>query len=189
MSKKKKQSEARVDVPEGINSGGAEEHQIEDTNQISEESTPATIVEATEAEVFAGQADGQESPVAASEGDTQREEKPAQKPKISKRQLIAALVTEHLEAGDLDRKELVKLVLARLPEARKGSVETFLTDALNPRYSFYQDRVVTKSPGGKLVFADRLIPGAIAVEQAESTEAHSTEAVSTEEKQPEQPSE
>jgi hypothetical protein len=99
----------------------------------------------------------------------------------------------------MDRKSIVKLVLAEFPTVKKGGVETFLTDCLNPKYSFFKERKVTKSPDGKLIFADRLIPGIIVAEEAqkaETTEAQPTEAetptaetVPTEEVQPEQPTE
>jgi hypothetical protein len=176
------------------------EPQVESTVE-NNEIVPRTIVEATEAEVFANQTEGQEAvvegPVVASAGDTQPEEKPAPKLRINKRPYIAR-VTEILELG-MDRKSIVKLVLAEFPTVKKGGVETFLTDCLNPKYSFFKERKVTKSPDGKLIFADRLIPGIIVAEEAqkaETTEAQPTEAetptaetVPTEEVQPEQPTE
>jgi hypothetical protein len=176
------------------------EPQVESTVE-NKEIVPRTIVEATEAEVFASQMEGQEvvveGPVVASAGDTQPEEKPAPKPRINKRPYIA-MVTEHMELGDMDRKALVNLVLKEFPTVKKGGVETFLTDCLNPKYSFFKERKVIKSPDGKLIFADRLIPGIIVAEQdqqAEPTGAQGTEAetppvaVRTEGIQPEQPTE
>ncbi len=177
------------------------ELQVESTVE-NKETTPATIVEATEAEVFATQTEGQEvvveGQVAGTGSDTQPEEKAAPKPRINKRPYIA-MVTEHLELGDMDRKALVNLVLKEFPIVKKGGVETFLTDCLNPKYSFFKERKVTKSPDGKLIFADRLMPGVIVAEQdqkAETTEAQPTEAETpsaetgpTEEAQPEQATE
>ncbi len=210
MSKKTKK--AQEEVKEVTNNTDASEHQTGDTNQIAEETTPATIVEASEAQVFATQTEGQEAvvteaenqvvegpvvegPVVASEGDTKPEEKPAPKPKVNKRPYLAR-VTEILELG-MDRKALVSLVLKEFPTVKKGGIETFLTDAINPKYSFFKDRVVTKSPDGKLIFADRLVPGIIVAEQdqqAEPTEVQPAgaetppaEAVPTEGVQPEQP--
>jgi hypothetical protein len=208
MSKKTKK--AQEEVHEVTNNTDTFEHQTGDTNHMSEETSPATIVESAESVVFAVQTEGQETvdtskaenltaegQEATTEGlETQPEEKPAPKPRVNKRPYIA-MVTEHFELGDMDRKELVNLVLKEFPTVKKGGVETFLTDCLNPKYSFFKDRVVTKSPGGKLIFADRLIPGIIVAEQdrqAEQTEAQPTEAetppaeaVPTEEAQPEQP--
>jgi hypothetical protein len=204
MSKKTKK--AQEEVKEVTNNTDASEHLTGDTNHMPEETSPATIVESTEAQVFATQTEGQdavvttegegqvvEGTVVTTEGDTKPEEKPAPKPRVNKRPYIAR-VTEHLELGNMDRKELVNLVLKEFPTVKKGGVETFLTDCLNPKYSFFKDRVVTKSPDGKLIFADRLIPGIIVAGQAEQTEAQPTEAetppaeaVSTEEVRHEQP--
>jgi hypothetical protein len=216
MSKKKK---AQIAEHHEVNNEASEEqNQMEVTNNMAEEVTPATIVEASEEQVFATQtgleAEGTtetesslvESPEAATEGlETQvveqtaqpenAEETPAPKPRVNKRPYIG-VVTEHLEAGDMDRKALVSLVLKEFPAVKKGGVETFLTDTLNPKYSYFKERVVTKSPNGKLIFADRLIPGVIVAEQDEAAGAESTgaeippaEAVAPEAVQPEQAAE
>jgi len=60
------------------------------------------------------------------------------------------------------------------PEVNKNGASTFLTDALNPRYSHWKDRVVSKTADGKLIFADKIEP----VPEAQPAEA-----------QPEQPAE
>jgi hypothetical protein len=145
---------------------------------------PATIVESTEAEIFAEQTEGQEvvnttveETVAAVGGDTttQPAEQPAPKPpKVSKRPYIS-LVEEHLELGDLDKKELLALIMGQFPTISKNGASTFLTDALNPRYSHWKDRVVSKTVDGKMIFADKIEEPAPDVQTAEA--------------QPEQPAE
>lgn len=139
---------------------------------------PATIVESGEAEVFAEQAEGQEvvnvdttaeETVVAAGADTATEpvEQPAPKPpKVSKRPFIA-LVEQHLELGNLDKKELLALIMEKYPEVNKNGVSTFLTDALNPKYSHWKDRVVSKTVDGKMIFADKIEEPAPDVQTAE----------------------
>ncbi|HAM50891.1 MAG TPA: hypothetical protein DCP92_09465 [Nitrospiraceae bacterium] len=77
---------------------------------------------------------------------------------MSKRPYIS-LVEEHLELGDLDKKELLALIMEQFPTVSKTGASTFLTDALNPRYSHWkEDRVVSKTIDGKLIFADKIEP-------------------------------
>lgn len=139
---------------------------------------PATIVESGEAEVFAEQAEGQEvvnvdttaeETVVAAGADTATEpvEQPAPKPpKVSKRPFIA-LVEQHLELGNLDKKELLALIMEKYPEVNKNGASTFLTDALNPKYSHWKDRVVSKTVDGKMIFADKIEEPAPDVQTAE----------------------
>ena len=142
----------------------------ESTNQTAEETTPSTIVEASEAEIFATQGESQdavdttesegqvvEGPVAATEGEAVEKPAPAKKELVSKRPYIA-LVEAHLELGDLDKKELLALIMEQFPTVSKNGASTFLTDALNPRYSHWKDRVVSKTIDGKLIFADKIEP-------------------------------
>jgi hypothetical protein len=144
---------------------------------------PATIVESTEAEIFAEQTEGQEvvettveETVVAASADTatQPEEKPAPKPRVNRRPYIS-LVEEHLELGDLDKKELLALIMEQFPTISKNGVSTFLTDALNPKYSHWKDRVVSKTVDGKMIFADKIEEPAPDLQTAEA--------------QPEQPAE
>jgi hypothetical protein len=149
-----------------------------------QETIPATIVEGTEQQVFTDKIDGQEvvnttveETVAAAGGDTTTEpaEQPAPKPpKVSKRPFIA-LVEQHLELGNLDKKELLSLIMEKYPEVNKNGASTFLTDALNPKYSHWKDRVVSKTVDGKMIFADKIEDPAPDVQPAEA--------------QPEQPAE
>ena len=144
---------------------------------------PATIVESTETEIFAEQTEGQEVvnstvedtvAAAGTETTTQPAEQPAPKPpKVSKRPYIA-LIEQQLELGNLDKKELLALIMKQHPEVNKNGASTFLTDALNPRYSHWKDRVVSKTADGKLIFADKIEP----VPEAQPAKA-----------QPEQPAE
>ena len=158
----------------------AEENQMEVGNQITEESTPATIVEASEAEIFSAQTEDQEavvttegesqvveSPVAASEGEAVEQPSPVKKERVSKRPYIS-LVEGHLELGDLDKKELLAVITEQFPTISKNGASTFLTDALNPRYSHWKDRVVSKTIDGKLIFADKIEEPAPDVKPAEA---------------------
>ncbi len=147
----------------------SEEDQMEVTNNMGEENTPATIVEATEAEVFETQSESQEAvdagaenrvvegPVVGTEGETVEQPAPAKKERVSKRPYIS-LVEEHLELGDLDKKELLALIIEQFPTVSKNGASTFLTDALNPRYSHWKDRVISKTVDGKLIFAEKIEP-------------------------------
>ena len=175
MSKKTKKSQV-LENQESTNQT-SEGNQREDTNHISEETTPATIVEASEAEIFKPHTEVKEavvteteSPVVASEGEAVEQPAPAKKERVSKRPYIA-LVEEHLELGDLDKKELLALIMEKYPEVNKNGASTFLTDALNPRYSHWKDRVVSKTAAGKLVFADKIEPSPVeAVAPTETTQ-------------------
>jgi|GEM_PF-6915138 len=95
-----------------------------------------------------------------------KKQEPAPKPKVSKRPYIA-LIEQQLELGNLDKKELLALIMKQHPEVNKNGASTFLTDALNPRYSHWKDRVVSKTADGKLIFADKIEP----VPEAQPAEA------------------
>ena len=164
--------------------------QVEGVEQI-----PATIVEGSSEEVFPSQTEGQEgvpttesesqtvdSPVAAHEGDTQPEEKPAPKPRVNRRPYIQ-LVESHLKLGDLDRKSLLELVLKEFPAVTKGGITTFITDLKNPKYSHFKPRVAVEHPTTKkFIFADKVETQTVEVPAAEVVAA-------IEETQPEQPGE
>lgn len=204
MAKKAKKGKVESPVQESSNQT-AEENLMEVT-QAEVEMVPATIVEGSAEQVFSGQAEDQavstegESQVVdgqavASEGETsqaQSAEKPAPKPRVNKRPYIQ-FVTEHLELGDCERKDFVKLVLAEFPQVVKGGIETFLTDTLNPKYSHFKDRPVVKTAAGKMVFKDKAPVEVVApVAEAQSSEAETPVAdivVPAEEAQPEQPNE
>ncbi len=185
MSKKTKKTQP-TENQENSNQT-SEENQMEVTNNISEESAPATIVESSESEIFATQTESREavnveeaegqvvdSPAAAPGGETVEHPAPAKKERVSKRPYIS-LVEEHLELGDLDKKELLALIMGQFPTISKNGASTFLTDALNPRYSHWKDRVVSKTIDGKMIFADKIEEPAPEVQPAEA--------------QPEQPAE
>ena len=80
-----------------------------------------------------------------------------------------------MELGNLDKKELLALIMEKFPEVSKNGASTFLTDALNPKYSHWKERVVSKTVDGKLIFADKIEAPAPDVQPAEA--------------QPEQPAE
>ncbi|MGA3116947.1 MAG: hypothetical protein ABSF90_21210 [Syntrophobacteraceae bacterium] len=79
-------------------------------------------------------------------------EKP-KKPKVDRRPYILYL-TEVLEQPQ-DRKILLKTILEKWPTVSKGGCQTFLTDMLNARYTFFKDRPVIKLPDGRVVFKDQ----------------------------------
>jgi hypothetical protein len=56
-----------------------------------------------------------------------------------------------------ERQEIIDAVRAEFPTVSKGSITTFITDAKNPKYSYFKDRpVITHPETGKLIFADRV---------------------------------
>lgn len=135
----------------------------------SEEHVPPTIVEAGEEEVFPSQAEEQSDPKNAG----QTTEKPAAKPKTSKRPYID-FVRECLENGTYSRPELIAAVLEKFPTVSKGGISTFATDLRNVKYSHFRDRKVVLFQG-KLIFEDRISteiegPGPEVVPEAEPTE-------------------
>jgi hypothetical protein len=67
----------------------------------------------------------------------------------------------------LDKKELLALIMEKYPEVNKNGASTFLTDALNPKYSHWKDRVVSKTVDGKMIFADKIEEPAPDVRTAE----------------------
>jgi hypothetical protein len=170
---RRSRSKARKTKVEGTQTEGENTMNVtqgegqEVTTEVEVQEIPATIVESTDAEIFAEQAEDQEvvnvdniveETVAAAGADTatQPAEQPAPKPpKVSKRPYIS-LVEEHLELGDLDKKELLALIMGQFPTISKNGASTFLTDALNPRYSHWKDRVVSKTIDGKMIFADKI---------------------------------
>jgi hypothetical protein len=203
MAKKTKKSKVEGQVQENTNQT-VKENQMEVTNT---DVVPATIVEGSAEQVFSGQAEDQavstegesqvvDGPVVAAEGETsqaQPEEKPTPKPRVNKRPYIQ-FVTEHLELGDCERKDLVKLVLAEFPQVVKGGIETFLTDCLNPKYSHFKDRSVIKTAAGKMIFKDKAPVEVVApVAEVKLTETETPPVadvvVPVEEVQPEQPGE
>jgi predicted extracellular nuclease len=169
MSKKTKKSQM-AENQESTNQM-TEGNKMEVINHTTEEATPLTIVEATETDIFVTQTEGQEAAVitegkgqvvestmATTEGEAVEKPAPAKKERVSKRPYIS-LVEEHLELGDLDKKELLALIMEQFPTVSKTGASTFLTDALNPRYSHWkEDRVVSKTIDGKLIFADKIEP-------------------------------
>ena len=185
MSKKTKKAQIAENLE--TTNQTSEESQMEATNNTSEEAPPATIVECSEFEVFATQTEGQETvnideveshivenSAVATEGEAVEQATPAKKERVSKRPYIA-LVEEHFELGDLDKKELLALIMERFPTISKNGASTFLTDALNPRYSHWKDRVVSKTVDGKMIFADKIEEPAPDAQPAEAQSEQSAE--------------
>jgi hypothetical protein len=152
---------------------GKKKAQTEVTENQHEVALP-TVVESSETEVFAQ--------------PEQLTEKPAPKPKVSKRPYIA-LVESHLELGDMDRKSLLELVLKEFPSVTKGGIGTFITDLKNVKYSHFKPRVAVEHPTTKkFIFADKVETQVVeAPVEAEAPVADVV--VPAEEEQPEQPSE
>lgn len=124
----------------------------QNVSTVEENVIPATIVEGTETEVFASPVEGQE--VVSTVVETPPVEK---KEKINRRPYIA-LCQEHLEIGDLDRRELIKLVMDTFKEVRLGGIQTFVTDLKNVKYSHFKERKVVLNAKGKLQFEDKIVP-------------------------------
>ncbi len=141
MPKKSKKAEAQTQDA----NNAAKENVMEVTSTDVQEVVPATIVEASEAVVFHSQTEGQEIAAPA--------EKPASKPRLDRRPYIPFL-TEALQQPQ-DRKSLLKTIMEKWPTVSKGGCQTFLTDMLNRKYSFFKDRAVIKLADGKVVFADK----------------------------------
>ncbi len=120
--------------------------------QAVDESIPATIVEGSEEQVFATPVEGTETTVV---GDAPAPE--VKKERINRRPYIA-LCQEHLEIGDLDRKELIKLVMDTFSEVRLGGIQTFVTDLRNVKYNHFKERAVILNAKGKLQFEDKIVP-------------------------------
>ncbi len=154
MGKKTKKSEAKAEGQVEQTTVAAKDGEMESNTQttLSDKDNPVK-----------SQADVEQNNAT----EVQSTEKPAPKQRVNRRPYIP-LLTEHLESGDLDRKEIIKLVLSQFAEVRKGGIETFVTDLLNPKYSHFKERLVTKRENGKLVFADRLQATAVEVEHVES---------------------
>jgi len=166
MSKKTKK--AQIAENKEVTNQTAEENKTMEVTQADVEVVPATIVEGGQEQVFVGQAEGEavstegesqvvDGAVAASEGDTQPAEKPAEKkPRVNKRPYVE-FVESHLELGDLDRKSLQELVLKEFPAVTKGGITTFITDLKNIKYSHFKPRVAVEHPTTKkFIFADKV---------------------------------
>ncbi len=166
----------------------AANNQIEEGNQAmgsasqEAENIPATIVEGSEMEVFAGDTETpivQEVTTEVAPTQTPEVVVPAEKPvRISKRPYIAR-VCELLEAGTHDAKEITALVLVEFADTKKSGVQTFVTDLKNEKYRHWKDRAVVVNAAGKLQFVDKVVP--VEVQEEVVTPA--------EEAQPEKPAE
>ncbi len=141
---------------------------------LASQETPVTIVEGTEEQVFEGQEEewvefgetqtsetqGMANPGTTAQTEINQDqpvEQPASKPpKPSKRPYIDA-VRGHLETGDMTKSQLLGLIMEQFPAVSRGGASTFLSDLLNPRYSFFRERQIVKKSDGALIFADRVL--------------------------------
>ena len=138
-SKKAKKSADSHETPEHV-----------ENQDVNGEAAPPTIVEAGMEEVFQAQAEGTQEV-----GTEPTVEKPASKPRASKRPYIAD-VEILLNAGTHTKPQILALIMEKYPQVSKGGASTFLTDLMNEKYRHWKQRPVTKTPDGKLIFADRL---------------------------------
>ncbi len=157
---------------------------MESTNEV----IPSTIVEGSEVEVFGSTQEVTtevapvETPVVqAVEETAQPVEQAAPKPpRVSKRPYIDD-VASLLETGTHDSKEIVKFVLEKYSEVKKGGIQTFVTDLKNAKYRHWKDRPVVVNASGKLQFSDKVVPIETQAEVATTSTPVET--------QPEQPNE
>jgi hypothetical protein len=141
-----------------------------------EELIPATIVEGSAEEVFAPPVEGTIPTVV--------ETPPVEKKERVNRRPYIGYVAEHLEAGDLGRKEIIQRVMETFKGVRLGGIQTFVTDLKNPKYSHFKERKVVLNAKGKLIFEDKLVSVeetpptevVVPVEEVQTTEAPSEQA-------------
>lgn len=109
---------------------------------------------------------------AAVQGSTEAQsEEATNPPKVKKNaRPYISFATGALEEGLYTRTELIDEVLRRFPTVSKSSVQTFVTDLKNPKYSFFKDREVVAQDNGKLIFAD-----VVSAREAHPTENSLTE--------------
>jgi hypothetical protein len=139
---------------------------------FTSQESPSTIVEGSQEEVFPGKEEWVESAetqvseiesITGPESEVQPETNPyhsmeqstTRPPRPSRRPYID-LVRRCLEAGDMDKKQLLGFIMEKFPSVSRGGASTFLTDLLNPKYTFFRERPIVKTADGKLIFADRL---------------------------------
>lgn len=159
MSKSKKSKKADHESPAQVEAEQVQE-KVESQEAGNGEQTQATIVESSEELVFAGQEQPQEPAI------EQPAEKPAPKPKVSKRPYIAD-VEVMLVAGTYTKQEMLALILEKYSTVSQGGASTFLTDLLNEKYRHWKERPVVKLADGKLQFAD-MVPAATDMPEPEA---------------------
>ena len=160
---KSKKKKAGQEIQEQVEAEQVQE-QVESQEVGNGEVVPPTIVDAGAEEVFPSQEETQET------AKEQAEEKPASKPKVSKRPYIAD-VEILLSAGTHTKAAMLEFIMGKYPQVSRGGASTFLTDLMNEKYRHWKQRPVTKTPDGKLVFADRIEgPGPEVVPEAEPPE-------------------
>lgn len=161
MSSKRSKKAAGQESPAQAEANQESPKQVESQEVGNgEEQTPATIVESSAEQLFAGQEQPQEAVA------EQPEEKTAPKPKVSKRPYIAD-VEVMLNAGSHTKQEMLAFILEKYPAVSKGGASTFLTDLLNEKYRHWKDRAVVKRADGKLQFAGR-VPAATEATEPEA---------------------
>jgi hypothetical protein len=144
-----------------------------DADVFASQEVPPTIVEGSHEEVFPGKEEEwvefgetqapETMAIAGPESIAQPEanpyhsmEQPAGRPPRPSKRPYIDLVRTHLECGDMDKKQLLGLIMEKFPSVSRGGAGTFLSDLLNPKYTFFRDRPVVKMADGKLIFADRV---------------------------------
>jgi hypothetical protein len=80
-------------------------------------------------------------------------------PKRKSRRIYLDLAIRLLERGSFTHRTLVDAIMEQFPTLNRQTIETFVSDVQNPRYSPIKDRKVVKlPPDGRLVFEDKIKP-------------------------------
>lgn len=66
---------------------------------------------------------------------------------------VIAYLSTLLKAGKYTRKDLIEKAVTEVPELKKVSVQTLLTDSKNPKYNKFP-KLVQEKEGGILGFVD-----------------------------------
>lgn len=80
-------------------------------------------------------------------------------PKRKSRRIYLDLAISLLERGSYTHRTLVDAIMEQFPNLNRQTIETFVSDVQNPKYSPIKDRKVVKlPPDGRLVFEDKIKP-------------------------------
>jgi hypothetical protein len=135
------------------------QEQLDLENAAAEGTTPeetAGVSDSTEETEVTTAAESTTQQESAVQGSTEAQtEETTTPPKVKKNaRPYISFATGALEEGLYARAELIEEVLRRFPTVSKSSVQTFVTDLKNSKYSFFKDREVVAQDNGKLIFAD-----------------------------------
>jgi len=74
------------------------------------------------------------------------------------RRVYLEFAVKLLERGSCNHRILVDSIMKQYPALNRGTVETFVSDVQNEKYSPIRDRKVVKQPDGTMIFEDRIKP-------------------------------